>query len=170
MGLNAWLPTYLQKVRHFDLKSLGFFTSGPFVLMFFGEIAGGYVSDHIGRRAIVCFIGLFCAGALIYVVSLIADPYAAAAVMALSVGFWGVALPPLFALAAQIIPPSVAASGVGVYHGVGNLIGASVTFARGLDHRRPRQLQWGAHGAGPCRHRGRLHDVAPYTPLLRRNR
>jgi sugar phosphate permease len=130
-GLNAWLPTYLQTVRHFDLKALGFFASLPFILMFFGEIAGGYVSDRIGRRAIVCFIGLFGAGVLIYVVSLVSDPYAAAIVMALSAGFWGAALPPLFALAAQIIPPSVTASGVGVYNGVGNLIGASSPLLMG---------------------------------------
>ena len=50
--------------------------------------------------------------------------YAAAIVMALSPGFWGSALPPLFAMAAQIIPPQATASGVGVYNGVGNLIGA----------------------------------------------
>lgn len=130
-GLNAWLPTYLQTVRHFDLKALGFFASLPFVLMFFGEVIGGYVSDRIGHRAIVCFIGLFGAGALIYVVSLMADPYAAAIVMALSAGFWGAALPPLFALAAQIIPPSVTSSGVGVYNGVGNLIGAASPLAMG---------------------------------------
>jgi len=87
--------SYLQTVRHFDLKSLGFFASLPFVLMFFGELLGGYISDKIGRRAIVCFIGLFGAGALIYVVSLVSDPYVAAVVMALSAGFWGSALPPL---------------------------------------------------------------------------
>ena len=130
-GLNTWLPTYLQKVRHFDLKSLGFFASLPFILMFFGEILGGYVSDRIGRRAIVCFIGLFFAGALVYVVWLVTDPYVAAAVMALSAGFWGSALPPLFAMAAQIIPPSVTASGVGVYNGVGNLVGACSPLAMG---------------------------------------
>lgn len=123
-GLNAWLPSYLQKVQHFDLKSLGFFASLPFILMFFGELLGGYISDRIGRRAIVCFIGLFMAGALIYVVSYVSNPYAAAVVMALSAGFWGSALPPLFAMAAQIIPPQVTASGVGVYNGAGNLIGA----------------------------------------------
>ena len=123
-GLNAWLPSYLEKVQHFDLKSIGFFASLPFILMFFGELLGGYVSDRIGRRAIVCFVGLFMAGALIYVVSYVSNPYAAAVVMALSAGFWGSALPPLFAMAAQIIPPQVTASGVGVYNGAGNLIGA----------------------------------------------
>jgi sugar phosphate permease len=123
-GLNAWLPTYLQKVRGFDLKSLGLFASLPFILMFFGEILGGLISDRLGRRAIVCFIGLFGAGALVYLVSLTANPYAAAVVLALSAGFWGAALPPLFAMAAQIIPPSAIASGVGVYNGVGNLVGA----------------------------------------------
>lgn len=130
-GLNAWLPTYLQNVRHFDLKSLGFFASLPFILMFFGELLGGYISDRLDRRAIVCFIGLFFAGALIYVVSLVSNPYLAAVIMALSAGFWGSALPPLFAMAAQIIPPSVTASGVGVYNGVGNLIGASSPLLMG---------------------------------------
>jgi hypothetical protein len=44
----------------------------------------------------------------------VADPIvdSDAIVMAVSAGFWGCALPPLFALAAQIIPPSVTASGV----------------------------------------------------------
>jgi sugar phosphate permease len=130
-GLNAWLPTYLQTVRHFDIKALGLFASLPFILMFFGEVLGGTISDLIGRRAIVCFVGLFLAGALIYVVSLVADPVTAALVMAVSAGCWGLALPPLFALAAQIIPPSVTASGVGVYNGVGNLIGASSPLIMG---------------------------------------
>ena len=130
-GLNAWLPTYLQTVRHFDLKSLGMFTSLPFILMFFGELLGGYISDRTGRRAMVCFIGLFFAGALIYVVALVSDSATAAIVMAMSAGFWGCALPPLFALAAQIIPPSVTASGVGVYNGIGNLIGASSPLLMG---------------------------------------
>jgi MFS family permease len=111
-------------VRHFELKSLGVFASLPFILMFFGELASGYISDRLGRRAAVCFVGLFCAGALIYVVPMVANPYLAAIVMALSAGFWGAALPPLFALAANIIPPSVTSSGVGVYNGVGNLVGA----------------------------------------------
>jgi len=123
-GFNAWLPSYLQQVRHFDLKSLGIFASLPFILMFFGELAGGYISDRLERRALVCFVGLFCAGGLIYVVPMMSDPYSAALVMALSAGFWGAALPPLFALAATIIPPSVTSSGVGVYNGVGNLVGA----------------------------------------------
>jgi sugar phosphate permease len=123
-GFNAWLPTYLQTVRHFELKSLGIFASLPFILMFFGELASGYISDRLGRRAVVCFVGLFCAGALIYLVPMVANPYLAAIVMALSAGFWGAALPPLFALAANIIPPSVTSSGVGVYNGVGNLVGA----------------------------------------------
>ncbi len=123
-GFNAWLPSYLEQVRHFQLKSLGLFASLPFVMMFFGELAGGYVSDRLNRRAAVCLIGLFCAGGLIYIVPMMSDPYLAAIVMALSAGFWGSALPPLFALAATIIPRSVTSTGVGVYNGVGNLVGA----------------------------------------------
>ena len=62
---------------------------------------------------------------------MLSDSATAAIVMAVSAGFWGCALPPLFALAAQIIPPSVTASGVGVYNGIGNLIGASSPLLMG---------------------------------------
>ena len=97
-----------------SMLSLGMFTSLPFILMFFGELLGGYISDRTGRRAIVCFIGLFFAGALIYVVALVSDSATAAIVMAVSAGFWGCALPPL-----------------GVYNGIGNLIGASSPLLMG---------------------------------------
>ena len=140
-GLNAWLPTYLQTVRHFDLKSLGIFTSLPFILMFFGELLGGYISDRTGRRAMVCFIGLFFAGALIYVVALVSDSATAAIVMAVSAGFWGCALPPLFALAAQIIPPSVTASGRRSLQWDGQPDWRELAAADGLDHWQRRKLQ-----------------------------
>jgi predicted MFS family arabinose efflux permease len=90
-GLNSWLPTYLVKVRHFDLHQTGIFASLPFVFMFLGEVGGGAFSDWLGRRAIVCFFGLMGAGLLMFAVSHVSNPYAAAVVMALSAGSWGCA-------------------------------------------------------------------------------
>jgi sugar phosphate permease len=130
-GLNSWLPSYLIKVRHFDPRQTGIFASLPFVLMFFGEILSAILSDRIGRRAGVCFVALLSAGICMYLVALIPDPQAAAVMIAVSAFFWGAALPPLFALGLQILPSGAVAAGVGVYNGIGNLIGAFSPLAIG---------------------------------------
>ncbi|WP_298255715.1 MFS transporter [Bradyrhizobium sp.] len=123
-GLNSWLPTYLIKVRGFDPRHTSLYSFLPFFLMFLGEVLAATVSDKIGRRAIVCLVGLFGAGAAMYVVSIVPDAQTAAILIAVSAFFWGSALPPLFALSLQILPPRAVASGVGVFNGVGNIVGA----------------------------------------------
>ena len=123
-GLNSWLPTYLIKVRGFDPRQTSLFSFLPFFLMFLGEVLAATLSDKIGRRAIVCLIGLFGAGATMYVVSIVSDAQTAAILIAVSAFFWGSALPPLFALSLQILPARAVASGVGVFNGIGNIVGA----------------------------------------------
>ena len=123
-GLNSWLPTYLIKVRGFDPRQTSLFSFLPFFLMFLGEVIAAALSDRIGRRAIVCLIGLFGAGATMYLVSIVPDAQTAAILIAVSAFFWGSALPPLFALSLQILPPRAVASGVGMFNGIGNIIGA----------------------------------------------
>jgi len=44
-GLNSWMPTYLMTVRHLDLKSVGIFTSIPFVAAGISTAIGGWVMD-----------------------------------------------------------------------------------------------------------------------------
>jgi sugar phosphate permease len=123
-GLNSWLPTYLIKVRGFDPRQTSFFSFLPFFLMFLGEVSAAMLSDRIGRRAIVCFVGLFGAGVAMYAVSVVPDAHAAAILIGVSAFFWGSALPPLFALSLQILPTRAVAAGVGIFNGVGNIIGA----------------------------------------------
>ncbi len=123
-GLNSWLPTYLIKVRGFDPRQTSLFSFLPFFMMFLGEVLAAALSDKIGRRAIVCLIGLFGAGANMYAVSVVPDAQTAAILIAVSAFFWGSALPPLFALSLQILPPRAVASGVGMFNGIGNIIGA----------------------------------------------
>lgn len=130
-GLNSWLPTYLTNVRHFDLRQLGIFASLPFVAMFIGQLGGAYISDKLGRRAIVCFIGLAGAGLMMYLASATVDPHLAAIYLALSAGCWGVFPPAIFALAIQIIPKRATSTGIGVCNGIGNLIGACAPLVMG---------------------------------------
>ncbi len=131
-GLNSWLPTYLIKVRHFDLTHAGIYSSLPFIFMFAGEVLSAILSDRLGRRATVCFVSLFSAGVSMYLVSAIQDNYAAALMIAVSAFFWGSALPSLFALGLEIIPSRATAAGVGVYNGVGNLVGAFAPLLIGM--------------------------------------
>jgi sugar phosphate permease len=123
-GLNSWLPTYLINGRGFDPRQTGFFSFLPFFMMFLGEVLAATLSDKTGKRALICFFGLFGAGAGMYAVSVVSDSGTAAGLIAASAFFWGCALPPLFALSLQILPARAIASGVGVFNGVGNIVGA----------------------------------------------
>jgi sugar phosphate permease len=123
-GLNGWLPTYLERERHFNLHQMGFYSSLPFVLMFISEMASGYIADRTGRRALLSVIGLFTAGILLYAGTLVHDPHIAAVVIALSAGAWGLGLPAQYALAMKVLPTSVTSTGIGVINGIGNLVGA----------------------------------------------
>src|SRR5258707_15060231 len=62
-GLNSWLPSYLIKVRGFDPRQTSLSSFLPFFMMFLGEVGAATLSDRIGRRAIICFGGLFSAAA-----------------------------------------------------------------------------------------------------------
>lgn len=131
-GLNSWLPTYLQKVRNFDLQHLGIYSALPFILLFVGVILSGFLSDKFGKKAILIFIGLAGAAVLLYAGTVAADRNIAAVIIALSSGMFGLAVPATYALTQQIVPPSVVASGAGVINGIANTVGALAPFAMGL--------------------------------------
>jgi sugar phosphate permease len=131
-GLNSWLPTYLQKVRNFDLQHLGAYSALPFFFLFSGEILSGFLSDKFGKKAILIFIGLAGAAVLLYAGTVAADRNTAAVIIALSSGMFGLAVPATYALTQQIVPLGVVASGAGVVNGIANTVGALAPFAMGL--------------------------------------
>jgi sugar phosphate permease len=131
-GLNSWLPTYLQKVRSFDLQHLGIYSALPFFFLFAGEILSGLLCDRFGKKAILIFVGLAGAALLLYAGTVAGDRNSAALIIALSSGMFGLAVPATYALTQQIVPPSVVASGAGVINGIANTVGALAPFAMGL--------------------------------------
>jgi len=131
-GLNSWLPTYLQQARGFDLLRTGFYSSLPFVLMIGGQFLFSWISDLIGRRAIICGFTLFMTGVFVYLTSIVPDATTAAWCIAISAGFWGGTSPTLFTLGARIMPAKVTAAGFGLYGGIANIVGAFAPLVIGM--------------------------------------
>ena len=125
-GLTSWLPTYLDKARHLRLSDMGIFASLPFILTFFSEFCSGWLSDRLGKRAIIALCALLGAGLLMYAGSQVADPYMAAILIALSSASWGFAIPTTYAMAIAIIPASLTSTGIGVLNGLGNFVGSII--------------------------------------------
>ncbi len=131
-GLNSWLPTYLQRARHFDVQHLGIYSSLPFIMLFIGEVLSGFLSDRFERKAPLLFIGLTGASVLLYCATQVDSSTSAALLIALSAGCFGLSVPATYVLSIKIIPAAVASSGIGVMNGIANTIGALAPFAMGL--------------------------------------
>lgn len=131
-GLNSWLPTYLQQARGFDLLRTAFYSSLPYILMIGGQLFFAWISDLIGRRAIVCGFNLLMTGVFVYLTSIVPDATTAAWCVAISAGFWGGTAPPLFTLGAQIMPAKVTAAGFGLYGGIANIVGSFAPLIIGI--------------------------------------
>jgi sugar phosphate permease len=131
-GLNSWLPAYLQQARGFDVLRTAFYSSLPYILMIGGQLLFAWISDLIGRRAVVCGFNLFMTGVFVYLTSVVPDATTAAWCVAISAGFWGGTAPPLFTLGAQIMPAKVTAAGFGLYGGIANIVGSFAPLIIGV--------------------------------------
>lgn len=131
-GLNTWLPTYLVNQRHLPPQRAGIYSALPFILVVLGQFGGSYISDRIGKRALVAGGGLFLAGVFIYFVSFTPSAELAAVVIALSGFFWGMATPVSYALILDLVPRGALATAVGVKNGIGNVVGSLAPVAMGV--------------------------------------
>jgi sugar phosphate permease len=125
-GLTSWLPTYLDKARHLRLADLGIFASLPFILTFFSEFICGYVSDLLGKRAIIALCALIGAGLLVFLGSHAENPYTAATLIALSSASWGFSIPVTYSMAIAFIPARLTSTGIGVLNGIGNIVSSFI--------------------------------------------
>jgi sugar phosphate permease len=131
-GLNSWLPSYLIKQRHMTPEQAGIYATLPFILVLFGQIGGSYLSDWLGKRAIIAGGGLMLSGVLMYFVSLMPTPQTAALMIGLSGLFWGTVTPVSYALIMDIVPEGAVATAVGFKNGLSNLVGALAPVAMGI--------------------------------------
>ena len=65
-GLLGWIPTYLNTSRHIDFKDLGFVSSIPYILGFFGLLFFGWLGNQVKHRASLIAIIYLLGGVGLY--------------------------------------------------------------------------------------------------------
>ena len=131
-GLSSWLPTYLQRERHFDLQHLGSYSSLPFILSVCGQVLTGAAIDRIGRAGLLCFVGCFMAGVFTYLGANATEETTAAILIACSGGFFGMWAIAVYVLMQKIIPDFAFAAGAGTINGIANTAGSTAPIIVGF--------------------------------------
>jgi sugar phosphate permease len=143
-GLTTWLPKYLKEARGFGVDKMVLFTSLPFMGSFLSSLVFGFLSDRIGRRAVLCTISLAGAALSVGLAALVSDPVVSGLLMASGMTMWGIGTPVYYAIMQRIVPASIMATGIGIDNGLANfgsalapavigfLIGATGSYQPGL--------------------------------------
>ena len=143
-GLTTWLPKYLREARGFEVSQMILFASLPYLGSFVASIVFGFLSDRIGRRAVICTLSLAGAASAIGVAALVSDPLTSALLMVAGMVMWGMGTPVYYAIMQRIVPAPIMATGIGIDNGLANfgsalaptvigfLIGATGSYLAGL--------------------------------------
>ena len=119
-GLTTWLPKYLREARGFNIRQMVLFASLPYLCSFLSSLIFGFLSDRIGRRALLCTIGLAGASTSIGLAALVSNPIVSGLLVVCGVMMWGITTPVYYAIMQRIIPASIMATGIGIDNGLAN--------------------------------------------------
>jgi ACS family hexuronate transporter-like MFS transporter len=129
--LAFWIPNYLSDVRGFGLKEIAWAAAIPFVFADLGSLVGGYAGQRLvrsGRSVDASRKTLIWVGALLVPLALPAVYVDAAplAVLLMGLGIFGIQVKSasLFALPADIFPPTAVATVWGASGAAGSLAAA----------------------------------------------
>ena len=143
-GLMTWLPKYLRDARGFDVRQMVLFASLPYLGSFLSSLVFGFLSDRIGRRAVLCTLSLSGAATSIGLAALVPDPIVSGFLIVWGMIMWGMGTPVYYAIMQRIIPAPIMATGIGIDNGLANfgaamapavigfLIGTTGSYVAGL--------------------------------------
>ncbi len=120
-GLTTWLPKYLREARGFEVGRMVLFTSLPYLGSFLSSLIFGFLSDRIGRRAVLCTASLAGAAVSIGLAALVPNPIISGLLMVWGMVMWGMGSPVYYAIMQRIIPAPIMATGIGIDNGLANL-------------------------------------------------
>ncbi len=114
----AWLPGYLESMRHVSVAETGTLAALPQFAGFLGGVLGGYLSDWLARRdmdpidsrKIPTIVGLVVAGALTAIAPFVASTGWSLALMSIAMFFAYGAGSCSWALGATLTPPHLVAT------------------------------------------------------------
>ncbi len=134
----TWLPGYLETQRHLSIGAAGGLAAIPLAAGFVGAIAGGVVSDALGRRidaSAACrlpvIVGMLAAAAFTVAGALADSTGLAIACMACGLFAANVASSSGWALAAVVVPNNAVASLEAIQNVGGSLGGALAPYITG---------------------------------------
>jgi sugar phosphate permease len=119
-GLTTWLPKYLRDERGFDMNRVVLFASLPYLGSFLSSLVFGFLSDRIGRRAVLCTVSLAGAATAIGLAALVPNPIASGLLMAVGMVMWGMGTPVYYSIMQRIVPGPIMATGIGIDNGLAN--------------------------------------------------
>ena len=119
-GLSTWLPRYLKDARGFDVGQMVLFASLPYLGSFLSSLVFGFLSDRIGRRALLCTISLAGASISIGLAVLVPNPIVSGLLMMCGMIMWGMSTPVYYAIMQRIVPAPIMATGIGIDNGLAN--------------------------------------------------
>ncbi|MDW0117479.1 MFS transporter [Sporosarcina thermotolerans] len=137
--MMTWLPIYLVTERDMNLINAGFFTMLPWIMSFFGNILGGFLSDGLIKRgwnsikARKTILGI----GMLFPLLLIPTIFAESAVMAIvyisiAIGGEGIAAGILWATVSDVAPKGAEGKLAGLQNFIGNLAGWIAPVATGV--------------------------------------
>ena len=119
-GLITWLPKYLREARGFDMGQMVLFVSLSYLGSFLSSLVFGFLSDRIGRRAVLCTLSLAGTATAIGLAALVPDPTWSALLMILGMIMGGMGSPVYYAIMQRLVPASIMATGIGIENGLAN--------------------------------------------------
>jgi sugar phosphate permease len=138
-GFQAWLPSYLLKVRGFSLVNTGALAALPFAAGFLGVLAAAYVADRTGRRKAVLVVVLL-GNALFMLLTATAPTATRAVIFLTATGFFLPSIQgPFWSLPMDLLPSRVMGYASGLINTGGQIAGVGAPVVIGA------LIQWTGH-------------------------
>jgi sugar phosphate permease len=138
-GFQAWLPSYLLKVRGFSLVNAGALAGLPFAAGFLGVLAAAYVADRTGRRKPVLVVMLL-GNALFMLLTATAPSVTRAVIFLTATGFFLPSIQgPFWSLPMDLLPSRVMGYASGLINTGGQIAGVGAPVVIGA------LIQWTGH-------------------------
>ncbi len=138
-GFQAWLPSYLLKVRGFTLVKTGVLAALPFAAGFIGLMVCSYISDWTGKRKAI-LISVLLGNALFMLLTAKAGSATTAVIFLTATGFFLPAIQgPFWSLSMDLLPSRVMGYSSGFINTGGQIAGVGAPIIIGA------LIQWTGH-------------------------